>query len=195
MTAGSGLLLGIVASQITGRLSTNSYESIATVTVGAGGAATINFTSIPSTYKHLQIRGIIRSSRASSAVEGFNYQLNSATTSSYYYHRLYGDGAAAAADNAGALGNGNSMGQIPASTATASVFGAFVLDILDYANTNKYKTTRVLLGHDTNGAGTIWFSSGLYSANTNAISSISFYGSSSQNFSQYSSFALYGIKG
>ena len=37
-----------------------SYESIATVTVGAGGSSSISFTSIPSTYKHLQIRAITR---------------------------------------------------------------------------------------------------------------------------------------
>lgn len=188
-------MLGILASQITGHLSTNSYESIATVTVGAGGSSSIDFTSIPSTYKHLQIRGLIRSDRSSSSVEGFNYQLNGITTSNYYYHRLYGDGSAASADNAGALGTGNSLGQIPASTANANVFGTFVLDILDYQNTNKYKTTRSLLGFDNNGSGSIWLASGLYSANTNAITSISFYGSSSQNFAQYSTLALYGIKG
>lgn len=32
------------------------YDSIATTTVGAGGAASITFSSIPSTYQHLQIR-------------------------------------------------------------------------------------------------------------------------------------------
>jgi hypothetical protein len=172
----------------------SSYESIATVNVGSGGVSSVSFSSIPSTYKHLQIRGIVRSDRVNS-VEGFNYQLNGVSSSSYYYHRLYGDGSAAAADNAGGLGTGNSTGQIPASTATANVFGVMVMDILDYQNTNKYKTTRSLLGFDSNGSGTIWFASGLYSANTNAISSISFYGSSTSNISQYSSFALYGIKG
>jgi hypothetical protein len=54
-------ILGIIASAITGNLVTTSYESIATVTVGGGGAATVAFTSIPATYTHLQIRGIGRS--------------------------------------------------------------------------------------------------------------------------------------
>jgi hypothetical protein len=36
------LILGIIASSITGNLVTNSYESIATVTVGSGGAAMLN---------------------------------------------------------------------------------------------------------------------------------------------------------
>ena len=38
--------------------STSSYESIATTTVGAGGSSSISFTSIPSTYTHLQVRGL-----------------------------------------------------------------------------------------------------------------------------------------
>ena len=45
--------------------STNSYESIQTVTVGSGGQSTISFTSIPSTYKHLQIRMLARATGAS----------------------------------------------------------------------------------------------------------------------------------
>ena len=43
-----------------------SYESIATVTVGSGGAASVEFTSIPSTYTHLQIRAIVRTNYTSS---------------------------------------------------------------------------------------------------------------------------------
>ena len=42
----------------------NSYESIATVTVGAGGTSTITFSSIPTGYTHLQIRGIAQIGRA-----------------------------------------------------------------------------------------------------------------------------------
>ena len=49
-------ILGVIASQITGHLSTNSFESIQTVTVGSGGQSSISFSSIPSTYKHLQLR-------------------------------------------------------------------------------------------------------------------------------------------
>jgi hypothetical protein len=34
----------------------NTYEAIATVEVGSGGASTIDFTSIPSTYTDLVLR-------------------------------------------------------------------------------------------------------------------------------------------
>lgn len=185
-------ILGIIASSITGNLVTNSYESISTVTVGAGGAADITFSSIPSTYKHLQIRAIMRSA-AGASVSGFNFQLNGVTTTSYAFHRLRGDGSTAAA-TASVSDNNIGIGESPADNATASIFGGMVLDVLDYTNTNKNKTTRVLMGHDANGSGSIWFSSGLYFANTNAVSSIKFYFSAG-SFKQYSHFALYGIRG
>ena len=55
------LLNTIIGSFSTGVApSTTSYESIATVTVGSGGAANVEFTSIPADYTHLQIRGIGR---------------------------------------------------------------------------------------------------------------------------------------
>jgi hypothetical protein len=82
---------------------------------------------------------------------------------------------------------------MPAATAGASMFSGEVIDILDYANTNKYKTTRLINGRDQNGSGFIWFNSGLWQ-NTNAITSLTFTAQNG-NYAQYSSFALYGIKG
>ena len=72
------------------------------------------------------------------------------------------------------------------------MFSAGVIDILDYASTNKYKTIRTLTGQDRNGAGT----GGLYSnlwMNSNAISSVTF-SPDSGNWVQYTQFSLYGIK-
>jgi len=80
-----------------------------------------------------------------------------------------------------------------AMTNTASVFAAYVIDILDYANTNKYKTSRNLAGYDNNSGGRVSLNSGNW-RNTNAITSITLT-CRSDNFQQYSQFALYGIKG
>ena len=175
-----------------------SYESIATVTVGSGGATSIEFTSIPSTYTHLQIRGIARSKRTDFSIDQLYTRINSDSGSNYSWHWLYGNGSSAGTD-AGTSSTSMNLGWF-ATNASASVtnaFGGFVLDILDYANTNKYKTVRILCGNDLNGGGspftgTIVFASGLW-RNTNAITSISFDPSES-DFAQYSSFALYGIK-
>ena len=166
-----------------------SYESIATVTVGAGGSSSITFSSIPSTYKHLQIRGI---SRATSTGANNLVQFNSDTGSNYAYHTLYGDGSSAAAA-AATTQTSAYAGYTAQNGSTANAFSSLIIDILDYANTNKYKTLRSLNGFDNNGSGLIVLASGLWQ-NTNAISTVSF-AMNTGNFAQYSSFALYGVKG
>ena len=166
------------------------FESIATVTVGSGGAADVQFTSIPSTYQHLQIRAVCRGATAATTV-ALRSRLNGDTGSNYARHQLYGDGSAAGA-NAASSSDIMVIGEITAASATADIFGGFVLDILDYANTSKYKTLRNLLGNERNGAGDIIIRSNLWMS-TSAITSISFYAASG-NLAQHSTFALHGIK-
>ena len=84
--------------------------------------------------------------------------------------------------------------RFPGATSSANIFGAIVIDILDYANTSKYKTARLLGGADQNGSGEVWSHSGNW-RNTTAISSIKLLEAVTGNFVQYSHFALYGIKG
>jgi hypothetical protein len=171
---------------------TNSYESIATVTVGSGGQSTISFTSIPSTYKHLQIRCISRESLGTT-IGGMYIQLNSDTGSNYAWHRLFGDGSTVSA-GATASTNAQLGGIISTTSGTANVFSAAIIDILDYANTSKNKTMRSLTGLDYNGSGYMGLHSGLW-MNTAAVTTITLNPDTSQNWQQYSSFALYGIKG
>ncbi len=179
-------ILGIIASQNYPR---TSYESIATVTVGSGGSATVDFTSIPSTYTHLQIRSLARTDYAGLNAS-LNFRLNSDTGSNYSYHAVYeGGGVTTIAASNVAFGE---AGQVTGATATSTCFGVMVLDILDYANTNKFKTTRSLAGWDSNTSGQVLF----YSSNwrsTSAITSIRL-SAGAGNFIQYSQFALYGIK-
>lgn len=155
------------------------YQSIATVTVGSGGAASVTFSSIPATYTHLQVRAFM---------VGGNYttiRFNGDTTgSNYRNHYLVGNGTAA-------IGGGNANTAFTPMSSSANGY-VDIIDILDYANTNKYKTVRALEGFDNNGSGEVYLSSNLWES-TAAISSIVFTPNSSM--SQYSSFALYGIKG
>ncbi len=182
-------ILGIWASQNYPR---NSYESIATTTVGSGGAATITFSSIPSTYTHLQLRWIAKTDRADTD-DVVQMQFNSDTGSNYSWHGLAGTGSAVGA-NAGASQSKIEVkwGATGNSGAT-NIFAMAVVDILDYKNTNKYKTTRTLQGADLNGSGQIYLSSGSW-RDTSAITSIVLNRQFGSNFLQYSSFALYGIK-
>jgi hypothetical protein len=183
-----------MASSISGsKSSTTAYESIATVTVGSGGAADVTFSSIPSTYTHLQIRILVKTAFANNQ-DGLNVQYNGATGSSYNYHYLGGNGSATYAGAGGASAQTFMQSVSIAGNNNANVFGAIILDVLDYANTNKYKVQRAIGGTDSNGAGVVEMWSGLYIATT-AISSIKLYSFNGSNINQYSSFALYGIKG
>ena len=185
------ILPGIYASQITGHLVTSSYESIATVT-SSGSAGSLTFSSIPSTYKHLQIRGILRTNDTG-AWNNQGMQFNSDTATNYNYHTLWGDGTSATSGAATSTSSYNDFMRAASNSLTAGIFGASVVDILDYANTSKYKTVRVLAGGDSNGAGMVGLTSGLWRS-TSAITSITIIPSGGTAI-QYSSFALYGIKG
>jgi len=166
---------------------TSAYESIATVIVGSGGSSSVSFTSIPSTYKHLQIRAIHKPT--TSGDYDWSIQFNSDTGANYSKHQVAGDGSVTFA-----TGTANTN-QIPGGWNQYTDFGGSIVDILDYANTNKNKTVRTMTGADRNGAGLIGLRSGYWN-NTAAVSSILIIPTSgSTGLAQYSSFALYGIKG
>jgi hypothetical protein len=177
----------------------SDYESISTVIVGSGGASSITFSSIPQGYAHLQVRGIARANRATYGADTIRFTVNSDTGANYAFHNLRGDGSSAAAgadpnssyirflDSVG-TNNGPGAGNV----------GVSVCDILDYADTNKFKTIRVLSGVDTNGTvagfgGVVGITSGLWRS-TSAITSITLVVETGINFLQYSKFALYGIR-
>jgi hypothetical protein len=183
-------ILGIMASQISGKLwqPDGAFDSLATVTVPSGGLSTITFAGIPNTYKHLQIRTLVRNTSTSN---GYNARFNSDSGSNYARHYLIGTGssavAAAVTSTTSAILNDAAI-----STSSTGVFGASICDILDYSNTTKNKTIRTLGGFDNNGSGSVGFLSGLYMS-TSAISSILIFPDAG-NFAEYSQFSLYGVR-
>jgi hypothetical protein len=192
------LILGIVASGNYPRV-TNSYESIATVLVGSGGSSSISFTSIPSTYKHLQIRALSRGTDAGNGGIGIRMRFNNDTASNYSWHLLTGFQGASGGISAGAGTSQSSMlvSEQPSAGNGASIFAGFITDVLEYSNTNIYKTTRSLSGYDINGSTSGYNYMDFISSNwrsTSAVNQIDLF-CSAGNFAQYSSFALYGIKG
>lgn len=189
--------LGIYASQISGHLaSPTSYESIATVALSSN-QSTISFSSIPSTYKHLQLRIIARADHPTyGGVDGL-ITFNGDTGANYSWHYLLGYGQTTVLASATPNASNIIPGIIAAASGSPSgVYAASIIDILDYANVNKYKTTRSIDGLENNQTSgrDLRFASGSWRS-TSAINSISIVTSPSQNFIQYSSFALYGIKG
>ena len=181
-------VLGIIASQISGHLfaPSGAYDSIATSTVGSGGTSSITFSSIPSTYTHLQIRSFVANSTPGNGA--YTYFNGDTTGTNYNTHRLVGNGSTASG------GRDNTFAYPLYYTGGTTGFAGNVLDILDYTSTNKYKTMRALGGYDTNGAGYVFLVSALW-LNTAAVTSITITAPGVSTFTEYSSFALYGIKG
>jgi hypothetical protein len=186
-------MLGIMASQISGNLS--SYDSISTATVTSGGTASITFSSIPQTYTHLQLRSLVQTNRSSTTGDYLSIRFNGDTASNYNGHYLGGNGTIAVA---GPEGNSTAMYLERSSCSTTpNIFSGMIWDILDYGSTVKNKTVRSLAGYDINAdplTYNISLISGLWMNSTTGISSITIAPGAGTAFNQYSSFALYGIK-
>jgi len=170
---------------------TSDYELIQTFTVGTA-AADITFTSLgtySSTYKHLQLRLVLRTTRAA-ADEAIVIQLNGDTGANYDWHQILGSGSSVSSTAANGVAVPR-LGVAPANTATANIFGGMVVDLLDPYSTTKNKTIRSFVGFTST-----WIA--LHSVlhrSTSAISSIRILGGNGGNIAVGSRFSLYGIKG
>jgi hypothetical protein len=190
-------IFGVTASSNMSIKLTDFYQ-IATTTLGSA-TSTVTFSSIPADYTHLQIRASYQTSRVTYPLDKIFIRFNSDTASNYSTHVVQGDGASASSS----AENTTSLTDRDTSSTTAAsgglVFGTLIMDILDYTNTNKYKTTRTLIGFDTNGTVSGYGGrAGLLSGNwrsTSAITSITFTVDNAANYSANSKFSLYGIKG
>lgn len=180
-------IIGVIDSSKSGNLYAASFESIQTITVGAGGASSVSFTSIPQTYTHLQVRFIGRWTAAGTGEGAGRILINGSALDRSHY--IVGDGS-----TSGSASPGPFYTSFP--NAGQNGFNAGVLDILDYTSTNKTKTLKTISGYDNNGAGVSLFL--LYGGLENtlsAITSLTFDSSTALTFGQHSQFALYGIKG
>jgi hypothetical protein len=177
-------IFGITASSNMSNKLTDFYQ-IATTTVGAGTASEIVFSSIPQDYTHLQIRCLARNTTTSG---NLRVTFNSDSGTNYSAHQLYADGSTVASYSGTNVAY-IEMGNMPNN---ANIFSAHIIDILDYTNTNKFKTTRMLHGYDLNGSGLLQYFSGNWRS-TSAVSTIRLFPQSNA-LAQYSSFQLYGVK-
>jgi hypothetical protein len=189
-----------------GTTATSAFDSLGVVVVGSGGLASITFSNIPQTYTHLQIRGTAQDNRATYNTSSLDMRFNGDTAANYSDHVLQaswtaGSGAAQAFSDVSntAISWSNQI----TSTVATNVFGAFIIDILDYTSTIKSKTTRSLTGADANADASGFrpvprFASGNWRKNTSSvyegITSITFTSGFGSIISQYSQLALYGIK-
>lgn len=193
-------ILGTIASSTRqGQVSdTGAMFPLQAINVVNSATTTITFSNIPSTYASLQLRGIARQTGSGSTAAGTGgllVRFNSDSGSNYANHVLYGTGASALSGGS-ASQTQMSLTNFPLGGNTANAFGLLVCDILDYANTNKYKTVRTLGGYDGNDTnGIVTLRSDLWMS-TNAVNSLSILVSNNANvfFAPGTQFALYGVK-
>jgi hypothetical protein len=164
----------------------NTFELIASSTVGSGGAASIDFTSIPSTFTDLCIVASVRTDAAAVA-RSLEMTFNS-STSNRSSRRLSGSGSAASSSSFTNLFAGVMSG----ASATASTFGNDLIYIPNYAGaTNKsYSADGVSENNATEAYAQLY--AGLWS-DTTAISSIQLFVATSGNFVEHSTAYLYGV--
>jgi hypothetical protein len=163
------------------------YELISTTILGSS-AASVTFSSIPNTFRHLQLRITLRDTFATEQI-GASMQFNGDTGSNYAYHFLKGNGGTVTSSSAAGYDRLDIL-RTSGSNATSGIYMPQIIDILDYASTSKNKTARVLTGGDTTNVKYIGLHSGLW-ISTAAINSINIY---SQTLATGSRFSLYGLK-
>jgi hypothetical protein len=189
-------VLGIWASSFNSRTfqPTGSYDALATYTVPSGGVSSITFAGLPTggQYSHLQIRCIAKTDRAETD-DVVTMTFNSDTAANYSWHSLRGNGSVAAASAGTSTSNIEINYGATGNSGATSIFAGSVIDILDYANASKYKTTRTLNGMDLNGSGWVYFHSGNWRS-LSPVTSITLDQRYGSNFLQYTQFSLYGVK-
>ena len=157
--------------------------------VSTAGSGLVNFTNIPQSFTHLQIRYQGRGSY-SAATDNFFLRFNSDTTGPYYYtytNNNWTSSTSTTSSNGGYM----PLGNMPASTSAANYFGGGIIDIYNYTSTSKTKGVKVLWGYDLNGAGQTGHTTG-YWVGTAAITNIQF-GAASAGDATGAVATLYGI--
>ena len=170
----------------------NTYILISSVTVGSGGAANIEFTSIPQTYTDLVVMLSTRTTANGDNYGDTDLSFNGAPTgTAYSWRNLQGTGAAAVS------GSGSSDSAIfsrdmNGSGSTASTFSNNSFYIPNYTSSNNKSVSADTVTENNATQAIAGLTAGLW-ADSSAITSLRFtvvYGTS---FAQYSTAYLYGI--
>lgn len=169
----------------------NTYSLITSITVGSGGASTVDFTSIPQTYTDLMLVMSMRTDRSS--VSDYAAVSFNSSTSSFSLLTATGSGTAVSAASYTSSPDSRIVGQVVGNTSTASIFSSGYLYIPNYASSNNKSYSWDATRENNTAGAELSFGAGLWS-NTAAITSIAITSWGGATFLQYSSASLYGIK-
>jgi hypothetical protein len=167
-----------------GALAPGSYDLI--TTIAGSGTNSITFSSIPNTYKHLQIRIIGRSSAGTPSI---GLRVNGDSGNNYAWHRMQTDGSSITANDRATSTSYGFLGFMNPSL-SANGYTPFIVELPDYLSA-KNRTIRSMQGIQNANCGI----SGCLYMSTTAVSSITIFDAASGNFTTASRFSLYGIRG
>jgi len=193
-------ILGVVASS---KLSAvpGDFQYIDSYTVSGGSTNTITFSSIPATFTHLQIRGVVRSG-TSGYYDNTNIRFNgSSGGTAYNMNVLRSNGSTA--QSATYINQSQAYveaGYVACANTTTGTFSPIIMDLYDYTDTNKYRNGRLVMGYENNGSGGDNYDKGMQTTQYwNWQSSAAIYQIAVSTTTNYwvagSTLALYGIKG
>jgi hypothetical protein len=184
--------LGILSAAGAGGVQ-GDYELISSEILGSAQASVVfDVSSFASTYKHLQIRYVARTSRAS-VFDGGRLKFNGDTGANFDDHGLFGNGSSVGSFAQLNATTGINFGNTPGANATANVYAPGVIDILDSFSSTKNKVIRELSGVNSSSPA-VALVSGSW-RNTNAITTIAISPNVGPNWVAGSRFSLYGIRG
>ena len=171
----------------------NTYTLIQSVTVGSGGAASIEFGSIPQTYTDLVLKLSARMSYNTSQHYADLYlTVNNNSSSIYSNRRIIGNNATASSFSDSSATSNTAF--VAGSSATASVFGNSEYYFQNYASSNAKSVSADIAVETNDGTNYLMALSAVLINTTSAITSLKLAATSGQTLVQYTSASLYGIK-
>ena len=189
------IIPGILASSQ--QAGTGAFWNLATVT-GNGSASTLTFSSIPSGYKSLHIRGIAKDTTSLTTPINLSLRFNGDSASNYAASQFYSNtnGSVYSGTQSSSTVITLQAADAPGSYGAANAYGSSIVDIIDYSSTTKYKTIKSISGITQNSSvlssGTIVLNGGVCQS-TAAITSIAII-EGAGNFTTNTTYTLYGVK-
>lgn len=172
----------------------NTFVALATITVGSGGASSMDFTNIPQTFTDLLIKISARGSYT-----GVQVRFNNDTGTNYTWIALKAAGAAGiGSENQTTFGTGYNtfiyMRTAVPSGATANAFGNGELYIPNYISSQSKTASMNSVADNNPSANSLSVITAGNWSGTSAITQITLNMDASGSFDQYTSATLYGIK-
>lgn len=168
-----------------------TYKLIEAKSVGAGGASSITFASIPQIYTDLMLQISARSTRPGTYEGGLGVAINGNSSSGYSYYMLEAQGTSVVGSNTPYEIDWAS--RIPASQTTSSVFSNTEIYIVNYTLANQKNYIAEGVGENLSNTASLTLN-GIKQTTTSAITSIVLREESGNVFTQYTTATLYGIK-